>query len=185
MTQGAPKPLTGDYEIGRGRPPKESQFSKGQSGNPDGRPRGQHSRAKSPIDRLMKRGVSMMVGGKRKRVSITDFTTAKLVHEANKGSVPALRELNRMAEADAASQRIEGGKDVPRANFNVYGLYGSAREGLLLLGLASEHENSVVLLLPVVALGVQRLGRPLTDAEQRLLGAACPAFPAWYAARQR
>src|SRR4051794_35897587 len=29
-----------DYEVGRGKPPKHSQFRKGQSGNPCGRPRG-------------------------------------------------------------------------------------------------------------------------------------------------
>lgn len=28
-----------DYEVGRGRPPKEHQYKKGQSGNPRGRPR--------------------------------------------------------------------------------------------------------------------------------------------------
>lgn len=28
-----------DYEIGRGRPPKKHQWKKGQSGNPNGRPR--------------------------------------------------------------------------------------------------------------------------------------------------
>ena len=29
-----------DYEIGYGRPPKHTQFKKGQSGNPEGRPKG-------------------------------------------------------------------------------------------------------------------------------------------------
>ena len=28
-----------DYEVGFGRPPKKSQFKKGQSGNPKGRPK--------------------------------------------------------------------------------------------------------------------------------------------------
>ena len=28
-----------DYEVGYGRPPKKSQFRKGQSGNPSGRPK--------------------------------------------------------------------------------------------------------------------------------------------------
>ena len=29
-----------DYEVGYGRPPKDKQFKKGQSGNPKGRPKG-------------------------------------------------------------------------------------------------------------------------------------------------
>jgi len=33
------KPLSGDYEVGYGRPPMKSRFRKGVSGNPKGRPR--------------------------------------------------------------------------------------------------------------------------------------------------
>ena len=36
---GAAKARKGDYEVGYGRPPKQYQFKKGQSGNPRGRPR--------------------------------------------------------------------------------------------------------------------------------------------------
>jgi hypothetical protein len=38
-TVGAAKARQGDYLIGRGRPPKQYQWKKGQSGNPRGRPR--------------------------------------------------------------------------------------------------------------------------------------------------
>jgi Family of unknown function (DUF5681) len=32
--------MAGDYEVGYGKPPARSRFSKGQSGNPKGRPKG-------------------------------------------------------------------------------------------------------------------------------------------------
>lgn len=32
--------MTDDYDVGYGKPPKETQFQPGQSGNPTGRPRG-------------------------------------------------------------------------------------------------------------------------------------------------
>ena len=34
----SPAEPTGDYEIGRGKPPRHAGFKKGQSGNPRGRP---------------------------------------------------------------------------------------------------------------------------------------------------
>jgi uncharacterized protein DUF5681 len=40
------KVISGPHDIGFGRPPKKSQFKKGQSGNPKGRPRGSKNKPK-------------------------------------------------------------------------------------------------------------------------------------------
>ena len=177
-----PDPSSDDYEIGRGRPPKASRFRKGESGNPEGRPRGTQPRIKSPIEKLIVRGVMMTVGGVRKRVPITDFTAAKLMQEANKGSVPALRELNRMAEAAAATRRLEAARETPHeVSFTISGLY-NADDAICILNLATRGKNNeLVLDLSIVAFAVQRLGRSLTAREQQIIGQACPGFAAWYA----
>jgi Family of unknown function (DUF5681) len=40
MTRAPKKASSGDYKVGYGKPPSETRFRKGVSGNPGGRPRG-------------------------------------------------------------------------------------------------------------------------------------------------
>ena len=42
-----------NYEVGYGKPPKATQFSKGKSGNPRGRPRGSKNKPRPPIDGIL------------------------------------------------------------------------------------------------------------------------------------
>ena len=41
-----------DYEVGYGKPPKDSRFKLGQSGNPNGRPKGSRNRVPSEFERI-------------------------------------------------------------------------------------------------------------------------------------
>ena len=43
-----------DYEIGYGKPPKDTRFRKGQSGNPKGRPKGAKNKGAGPMDERLK-----------------------------------------------------------------------------------------------------------------------------------
>jgi hypothetical protein len=43
-----PLPSRATYEVGYGKPPRESRFKPGQSGNPGGRPKGSKNRSKRP-----------------------------------------------------------------------------------------------------------------------------------------
>jgi hypothetical protein len=65
MEDDADKP---ECEVGYGKPPKDKQFTKGQSGNPGGRPRGSKS-FKSLLEEELREMVPVMVNGKMKRLS--------------------------------------------------------------------------------------------------------------------
>ena len=76
--------MKGDYKVGRGRPPRGSQFKKGQSGNPKGRPKGSKN-----ITTILTRfldGSRVMPDGKR--VTIREMVLMKQVSKAIDGSLP-------------------------------------------------------------------------------------------------
>ena len=51
----------GSYEVGYGKPPKHTQFKKGQSGNPKGRPK--QVQAHMPVGRIIRHSLSEEVQG--------------------------------------------------------------------------------------------------------------------------
>ncbi|MEM6857917.1 MAG: DUF5681 domain-containing protein [Pseudomonadota bacterium] len=104
-----------DYEIGYGKPPKHSQFKKGQSGNLAGRPRGAKNK-KPPkgimntIGQLMRneaeRTVTISENGERIEVPIAQVILRKMAADAAKGSDRARKEFLTLAMA-TQKQQIE------------------------------------------------------------------------------
>jgi hypothetical protein len=56
-----------DYEVGRDRPPKHTQFKKGKSGNQKGRPKGSLNIAAS-LREILSKGISIHENGKKKKI---------------------------------------------------------------------------------------------------------------------
>jgi Family of unknown function (DUF5681) len=83
---------TGDYEVGHCRPPRHSQFRKGQSGNPNGRPRGSKS-----INRLLKEALSekvtVNVNGQRREISKREAIVLQLVNKSAAADLKAVQIL--------------------------------------------------------------------------------------------
>lgn len=60
--------MTGDYDIGYGKPPKKGQFKPGQSGNPKGRPKGAKNLKTELLEELTER-IEIKESGKARKVS--------------------------------------------------------------------------------------------------------------------
>jgi Family of unknown function (DUF5681) len=93
------------YEVGYRNPPQQTQFVKGKSGNPKGRPKGSRNFATVIQDEL-KRRVAVTEDGKRKRITKREAVAKQLVNKAAAGdprAIPILLNETRPHEIDAAA----------------------------------------------------------------------------------
>ncbi|MEL7475281.1 MAG: DUF5681 domain-containing protein [Cyanobacteria bacterium J06555_12] len=95
------------YEVGKGKPPKQSQFKPGGKGGP-GRPRG--SRNKSDIDKVLDRKI--VVGedslGRPVRKTVRDVINTQLANKAVKGDNAAIKLIKELEfKAQLANSRAQ------------------------------------------------------------------------------
>jgi hypothetical protein len=76
------------YEVGYKRPPKETQFKPGQSGNPNGRPKGARNLKMDLADELQER-IVLREGGERRTVSKQRAMLKRLMERALNGDTRA------------------------------------------------------------------------------------------------
>jgi len=79
-----------DYKVGYRKPPKKTQFQKGVSGNPTGRPK----KAPEFHSLFLKESESLMTiidNGKRRRISKLEAIAKQVHNKAVTGNIPALR----------------------------------------------------------------------------------------------
>jgi hypothetical protein len=81
-----------DYEVGRARPPKHSQFKPGVSGNPHGRPKRALTGGEE-LRRAMNEAVIVTEDGQRKRISKLRLAMKQFATLAAKGEPSALKLL--------------------------------------------------------------------------------------------
>jgi hypothetical protein len=80
------------YEVGYGKPPKQSRFKKGQSGNPKGRPKGALN-VETVLSRVLRERVVINQNGRRKVVTKLEAALMQLVNKSASGDPRALRLL--------------------------------------------------------------------------------------------
>jgi hypothetical protein len=99
MSSKKPSPANGGrtYEIGRGKPPKASQFRKGQSGNPKGRRKGARN-MKSIAREIMDEKLLIRQDGKTKSASAIEILLRKARDEALRGGQKEFERLIKILE---------------------------------------------------------------------------------------
>jgi hypothetical protein len=88
---------TTDTAVGYKRPPVQSRFKPGQSGNPSGRPKGSQN-LKTLFNKILKEEVSLREGAEVRTVSKAEALMRGLVIGALKGDTRSLGTLLRFAE---------------------------------------------------------------------------------------
>lgn len=79
----------GDYEVGFGRPPRHSQFQRGRSGNPKGRP-GRRRNLKTDLEAELFETVTLKEGGREVRISKQRAMVKSMVAKAIGGDQRAV-----------------------------------------------------------------------------------------------
>lgn len=84
--------MSDDYEIGYKKPPRDTQFKKGESGNPKGRPKGRKSSA-DHMRAILNKKITVREGDKILRITSIEALVQTLMNRALKGDLPAARLL--------------------------------------------------------------------------------------------
>lgn len=87
-----------DYAVGYCKPPKSTQFKKGKSGNPNGRPKGAKGLNSIAKDNLLER-VAVRTGKGTKRITRIEAVVLKLLEAAGNGDHRAMVQLMSMYSA--------------------------------------------------------------------------------------
>ena len=94
--------MSDEYDVGYGKPPKEHQFGKKVSGNPNGRPR-KTKDIDTLIDRELDQVITMKEGGQQIRLRKREAIVKRLVNGALNGNPRAIEYLVKYAKEHGAA----------------------------------------------------------------------------------
>ena len=93
-----------DDKVGPGKPPRRTQFKKGQSGNPSGRPKGSRNLDKLIMEAAERR-IPVNIDGKSRRISMVQASVWNLAIQAARGDQRATAAfLDRIEEIEARAE---------------------------------------------------------------------------------
>ena len=121
--------------VGPGRPPRGSRFRKGESGNPNGRPKKPKQQQAPAFEILFDRTIPVMQNGQQRDLTVDEALQLKTYQDALAGKRPAIREVLKMIEKRDARLAKRTLTFRPLRRFMEYDS-NNANEALLLLGIA-------------------------------------------------
>jgi N-acetylglucosamine kinase-like BadF-type ATPase len=96
-----------DYQVGYGRPPTDTRFKKGQSGNPRGRPKKLHKNFATVFSEALNETVTLTdKAGRRHTVSKRELLAKQVINIAVKGDTKAMHLLLRLMD------QIDSGREL-------------------------------------------------------------------------
>jgi Family of unknown function (DUF5681) len=96
---------SGEYEVGRGKPPRDTRFRKGQSGNPGGRPRGSGN-VDTLLLREVRKKVAIVADGQRKKITKLEAALCQLVNGAASGKLRHIQLLTKLLPSMEKAQKL-------------------------------------------------------------------------------
>ena len=103
-----------DYEVGYGRPPRQTRFEPGRSGNPHGRPNRSKNLA-TLLSEALREPVIVTENGRRRKVSKRQAVIKQLVNRSARGDLKAMQmllgtmqEIEHRGEAEPAETTFDG-----------------------------------------------------------------------------
>ena len=95
------------YESGYGKPPLHSQWPKGTSGNPRGRPKGSTNHL-TILRRVLGQKVTLREGGKQRRITKIEAAMTQLLNKAAQGDTRAFQAILKVVVLLGGSRRRAG-----------------------------------------------------------------------------
>jgi len=84
------EPAMSNHKVGYGKPPKGSQFKKGASGNPKGRPKGSKNFGILVENQFLK-PVTVTANGRKTKMTMIEVIIARLLKKAAEGDLVAMK----------------------------------------------------------------------------------------------
>jgi|GEM_PF-289500 len=145
---GSSPTVLGDYDIGYGKPPKRTQFKRGQSGNPRGRPRGSKNLS-TYLTELMNSPISVRIDGQSTRMTGSQALAKSLFGKALKGDPKAIAFILQMI----GTSEVQGD---PASSSGRDQMIASAREREAFYDLLRRYGVDVPSVPDVVSMGKKR-----------------------------
>ena len=99
-----------DEVVGYGRPPKATQFKKGESGNPKGRPKGSRT-VGAVLQDILQQRIAVTENGKTRRLPALEVMLRRLANDAMRNEPVALKLMlslfDRYGESPEAGIRLD------------------------------------------------------------------------------